>query len=125
MTALELANLNLWGTQLVVLSACNTGQGLSMPGQGVLGLRRSLMAAGTETLVTSLWKVDDETTSELMDAYYHNLVTGQGRAVALREAMRTLRKKYPHPHFWAPFIAIGNDDPLRGVKPQLMAQPTP
>lgn len=121
-TALELASLNLWGTQLVVLSACNTGQGTSKPGQGVMGLRRSLSAAGAETLVTSLWKVDDETTRELMENYYQKLFDGRGRAAALRDAMRTLRMKYPHPHFWAPFIAIGKDEPLQGLTQQFMIQ---
>src|SRR5262249_8611899 len=59
-TALELAGLNLWGTQLVVLSACDTGRGDVKLGQGVYGLRRSFVVAGAETLVASLWKVDDE-----------------------------------------------------------------
>jgi CHAT domain-containing protein len=112
-TALELAGLNLWGTQLVVLSACDTGRGDVKLGQGVYGLRRAFIAAGAETVVTSLWKVNDETTRELMEAYYGNLVAGQGRATALREAMRALRRTQPHPHYWAPFITLGQDTPLR------------
>jgi CHAT domain-containing protein len=67
-TALELAGLDLWGTQLVVLSACDTGRGDVKLGQGVYGLRRALVVAGAETLVTSLWKINDETTQELMEA---------------------------------------------------------
>jgi CHAT domain-containing protein/Tfp pilus assembly protein PilF len=114
-TALELAGLDLWGTQLVVLSACDTGRGDIKLGQGVYGLRRALLVAGTETLVTSLWKVNDETTRELMEDYYRHLLAGEGRAAALREAMKALRRKQPHPHFWAPFIAIGQDAPLRGL----------
>ncbi len=114
-TAFELAGLNLWGTQLVILSACDTGRGDVKLGQGVYGLRRALMVAGTETLVTSLWKVDDDATSELMAGYYHHLLAGQGRAAALRQAMLDLRKKHPHPHFWAPFIALGLDAPLQGL----------
>jgi CHAT domain-containing protein/Tfp pilus assembly protein PilF len=112
-TALELAGLNLWGTQLVVLSACDTGRGDVKLGQGVYGLRRALVAAGAETVVTSLWKVNDETTRELMEGYYERLLAGKGRATALREAMKALRQKQPHPHHWAPFIVIGQDAPLR------------
>jgi CHAT domain-containing protein/Tfp pilus assembly protein PilF len=114
-TALELAGLNLWGTQLVVLSACDTGRGDVKLGQGVYGLRRALVAAGAETVVTSLWKVNDETTVELMESYYERLLVGKGRATALREAMKVLRQKQPHPHYWAPFIVIGQDAPLRGL----------
>ncbi len=112
-TALELAGLDLWGTQLVVLSACDTGRGDVKLGQGVYGLRRAFVVAGAETVVMSLWKVNDETTSTLMEAYYRNLLAGQGRATALREAMRWLRATQPHPHYWAPFIVLGRDAPLR------------
>jgi CHAT domain-containing protein/Tfp pilus assembly protein PilF len=116
-TALELAGMDLWGSQLVVLSACDTGRGDIKLGQGVYGLRRALVVAGAETLVTSLWKVNDGTTRELMERYYRNLMTGQGRATALRQAMRELRRQYAHPHFWAPFIAVGKDAPLQGLPP--------
>jgi CHAT domain-containing protein/Tfp pilus assembly protein PilF len=122
-TALELAGLDLWGTELVVLSACDTGRGDVKRGQGVYGMRRALMVAGAETVVTSLWKVDDQTTSTLMEGYYRNLLAGQGRATALREAMRALRTTQPHPHFWAPFIALGRDAPLRALSPA--SPPTP
>ena len=111
-TALELAGLDLWGTQLVVLSACDTGRGDVKQGQGVYGLRRAFLVAGAETVVMSLWKVDDQTTSTLMEAYYRHLLAGQGRAAALREAMRELRQTQSHPHFWAPFITMGQATPL-------------
>jgi CHAT domain-containing protein/Tfp pilus assembly protein PilF len=124
-TALELAGLNLWGTQLVVLSACETGRGDVKLGQGVYGLRRALVVAGAETLVTSLWKVNDDTTREFMEGYYRNLLAGQGRTAALRETMRALRQKQPHPYFWAPFIAIGRDSPLRGIAPPTVAVQSP
>jgi CHAT domain-containing protein/Tfp pilus assembly protein PilF len=116
-TALELAGLDLWGTQLVILSACDTGRGVVKLGQGVSGLRRSLVVAGAETIVMSMWKVDDDSTYVLMDTYYRNLLAGQGRASALREAMRSLRVSKPHPHYWAPFIALGSDAPLRAITP--------
>ncbi len=116
-TALELAGLNLWGTELVVMSACDTGRGDVKLGQGVYGLRRAFVVAGAETVVMSLWKVNDETTRVLMEAYYRNLLAGQGRSTALREAMRWVSLIYPHPHYWAPFIALGRDTPLRSLAP--------
>jgi CHAT domain-containing protein/tetratricopeptide (TPR) repeat protein len=118
MTALELSGLDLWGTQLVVMSACDTGRGDVKQGQGVYGLRRALVVAGAETVVMSLWQVKDDTTQQLMEAYYRNLLAGQGRATALNEAMRWLRATQPHPHAWAPFIALGRDTPLRGLLPE-------
>ncbi|MCY1015909.1 CHAT domain-containing tetratricopeptide repeat protein [Pyxidicoccus sp. MSG2] len=124
-TALELAGLDLWGTQLVVLSACDTGRGDIKPGQGVYGLRRALVSAGTESLVTSLWKVNDETSRELMESYYRNLLAGQRRAEALRTAMKALRQKHPKPYSWAPFIFIGKDTPLQGLAPTPSARPIP
>jgi len=115
-TALEMASMNLWGTQLVVLSACETGRGdVSSLGQGVYGLRRAVMVAGAETLLTSLWKVDDKATRDLMTKYYQNLLKDKGRGQAMREAALKLRKKRPHPYFWAPFIAIGRSAPLAGI----------
>jgi CHAT domain-containing protein len=116
--------MNLWGTQLVVLSACDTGQGDVKLGQGVYGLRRALGVAGAQTVVMSLWKVNDETTRELMVDYYRRLLAGQGRVAALDEAMKALRGKQPHPYYWAPFIAIGVDAPLEGFTPQESPQAT-
>ena len=124
-TALELAGLNLWGTQLVVLSACDTGRGVVKRGQGIYGLRRALILAGAETVVMSLWKVNDDTTGQLMEAYYRNLREGQGRAIALRKAMSALRASHPHPHYWAPFIVLGRDTPLRGLEPGPPEAPKP
>jgi CHAT domain-containing protein/tetratricopeptide (TPR) repeat protein len=114
-TALEIAGMNLWGTQLVVLSACDTGKGGVKLGQGVYGLRRAFTVAGAETVVTSLWRVNDDTTQELMKDYYQQLLSGQGRAHALREAMEVVRAHHPHPYYWAPFIVVGNSAPLRGL----------
>lgn len=115
-TALEVAGMNLWGTQLVVLSACETGRGdVSALGQGVYGLRRAVMVAGAETLLTSLWKVDDKATRDLMTQYYKSLMKGKGRGESMREAALALRKKRPHPYFWAPFIAIGRSGPLAPI----------
>jgi len=124
-TALELAGLDLWGTQLVVLSACDTGRGEVHLGQGIYGLRRALVVAGAETVVMSLWSVNDDSTRLLMKAYYRNLLAGQGRASALREAMRSLRATHPHPYYWAPFIALGSDAPLKAITPSEPRKPTP
>jgi CHAT domain-containing protein len=114
-TALELLGLDLWGTQLVVLSACETGRGDVKLGQGVYGLRRAFLAAGAETVVSSLWKVKDSTTPQLMQYYYRHLLAGKPRVSALREAMLELRQTHPHPYAWAPFIALGRDTPLHGL----------
>jgi CHAT domain-containing protein len=70
LTAMEVAGMNLWGTKLVALSACETGVGEVKNGEGVYGLRRALVLAGSETQVMSLWRVSDKGTSELMIEYY-------------------------------------------------------
>jgi CHAT domain-containing protein/Tfp pilus assembly protein PilF len=109
LTALEASGLNLWGTKLVVLSACDTGVGVVRTGEGVYGLRRALVLAGSETQVMSLWQVRDYATQRLMKAYYTGLKQGQGRGEALRgvklEMMR--QKGMEHPYFWASFIQSG------------------
>jgi CHAT domain-containing protein/Tfp pilus assembly protein PilF len=116
-TALELAGVDLWGTQLVVLSACDTGRGDIKLGQGVYGLRRALVVAGAQTVVMSLWKVNDDSTRLLMEHFYENLLAGQGRAAALQNAMLFVRQSLPHPYSWAPFISLGSDAPLRPLSP--------
>jgi CHAT domain-containing protein/Tfp pilus assembly protein PilF len=127
LTALEAAGLDLWGTQLVVLSACETGVGSVKSGDGVYGLRRAL--AGSESQVMSLWKVDDAATRDLMVAYYKRLQAGEGRTEALRQVQlemignarqgeagqgRGLQMGKgegagrSHPYFWASFIQSGD-----------------
>jgi tetratricopeptide (TPR) repeat protein len=91
LTALEAANLDLWGTQLVVLSACETGIGDVENGEGVYGLRRALVLAGSESQVMSLWKVNDRATRNLMVGYYRRLLSGQGRSQALRHVQLKMR----------------------------------
>jgi CHAT domain-containing protein len=109
LTALEASNLNLWGTKLVTLSACETGIGEVRNGEGVYGLRRAFFLAGTETLVMSLWPVSDRVTREMMTAYYQGLKHGLGRGEALRQAELAMlkRKDRQHPFYWASFIHSG------------------
>lgn len=110
LTASEMAGLNLWGTKLVVLSACETGLGDVQAGEGVYGLRRAIVLAGAEAQVMSLWKVDDKITAKLMADYYANLLNkGIGRADALREVQLSMlgNKETSHPYLWAAFIESG------------------
>ncbi len=115
LTALEVSNLNLRGTQLVVLSACETGLGATSDGDGVYGLRRAFTIAGAESQLMSLWQVDDTSTSELMQIYYENLMNkNQGRSEALRSAQLELLNTgtYAHPYYWSSFIFSGDWRPL-------------
>jgi len=114
LTALEASGLNLWGTKLVVLSACDTGLGEVRTGEGVYGLRRSFQLAGAESLVMSLWPISDYVTRELMTGYYQNLKQGIGRSESLRQVqIKMLRKPATsHPFYWASFIESGDWTPL-------------
>jgi CHAT domain-containing protein len=118
LTALEAANLNLWGTKLVTLSACETGVGEIKNGEGVYGLRRSFFLAGAESLVMSLWPVSDRVTRETMIAYYAGLKRGLGRGEALRQAELAMmkRKDRQHPFYWASFIQSGEWANLEGQR---------
>lgn len=117
LTALEAAGLDLWGTQLVVLSACETGVGDVQNREGVYGLRRAMVMAGAESQVMSLWKVGDEATRDLMVAYYKRLLNGEGRAEGLRQAQLAMlwSKKHSHPFYWAGFIMSGDWRPVDGL----------
>lgn len=114
LTAMEASGLDLQGTKLVVLSACETGVGRVTNGDGVYGLRRALVIAGAESLVMSLWQVDDLATKDLMAGYYARLKAGRGRSSALRDVQLELsaRKEYAHPFYWAGFLPAGNNAPL-------------
>jgi CHAT domain-containing protein len=118
LTALEASGLNLWGTKLVVLSACDTGVGEVSNGEGVYGLRRAFTLAGAESLVMSLWPISDYTTRKLMTSYYQNLKAGMGRGEALRQVQLDMLKKNPklHPFYWANFIQSGDWANLDGKR---------
>jgi CHAT domain-containing protein len=116
LTAMEVAGLDLWGTKLVTLSACDTGVGEVKNGEGVQGLRRALVLAGSESQVMSLWPVLDTTTRDLMVPYYKALRQGKGRSDGLRQAqLRMLRSEdCQHPFYWAAFIQSGEWANLAG-----------
>lgn len=112
LTAEDVTGMDLLSTELVVLSACDTGLGQVQVGEGVFGLRRAFVLAGAKTLVMSLWKVPDQQTQELMIDFYQRLLNGTPRAAALREAQLEMKQKYPDPLYWAAFICQGNPGPL-------------
>jgi CHAT domain-containing protein len=118
LTALEVAGLDLRGTQLVVLSACETGNGEAKVGDGVYGLRRALVIAGAQSQVMSLWKVDGVATKDLMVDYFTRMThkqDPQGRHAALQAAKQAMLKdpQRQHPYYWAGFIASGDWTPLQ------------
>lgn len=118
LTALEASSLNLWGTKLVTLSACDTGIGEVKNGEGVYGLRRAFIIAGAETVVMSLWPISDSVTRDLMSSYYRGLREGLGRGDALRRAQLAIlnRKGHEHPFYWASFIQVGEWASLDGKR---------
>jgi CHAT domain-containing protein len=114
LTAEDVTGLDLLDTELVVLSACETGLGQIHVGEGVFGLRRAFVPAGAKTLVMSLWKVPDQQTQELMVDFYQRILAGQPRAEALRQAQLALKAQYPDPYYWGAFICQGEPGPLPG-----------
>lgn len=106
LTADEISRLDLSNTKLVVLSACETARGKIDPVEGVLGLQRAFKKAGAQTIVMSLWKVPDESTSILMTQFYKGLMEGTERHKALKDAMNYVKTLYPDPYYWAGFIML-------------------
>ena len=112
----EIYNIEL-NSDLVVLSACETGLGKVSKGEGIIGLTRALLYAGTNNIIVSLWKVSDASTSELMINFYDELLENlhtTNHKFAYADYLRTSKlrliksKKFGHPFFWSPFILIGN-----------------
>ncbi|MDZ7686041.1 MAG: CHAT domain-containing tetratricopeptide repeat protein [Gammaproteobacteria bacterium] len=110
LTALEVLDLDLSGTQLVVLSACETGVGEIHDGEGVYGLRRSFQEAGVAEVISSLWEVSDAGTQALMTAFYERLLDGTPARVALREAQLELIEspRWGYPFVWSAFMIVGS-----------------
>jgi CHAT domain-containing protein len=122
LTAAEALTLNLKGTELVVLSACSTGQGDIRTGEGVYGLQRSLAVAGARSTLLSLWKVDDAATQEFMTRFYKRLKAGDGRADALAATQKEFRAGIPgkpddwkEPYYWAAWQLVGDWRPIPGL----------
>src|SRR6266700_5872624 len=120
LTAEDVSGLDLLETDLVVLSACETGLGRVWNGEGVYGLRRAFVLAGAKTLVMSLWKVPDRQTQELMEDFYQRLLSGRSRAEALREAQLAMKNRYPQPYYWGAFICQGDPGLLAQQQPPVL-----
>jgi CHAT domain-containing protein len=106
----EIYDLDL-NASLVVLSSCETGAGKDLRGEGLLGITRGFLAAGVPQLVVSLWKVEDQSTAELMKRFYHQLLErGQSPAAALRQAQLSMLRepRWSHPRNWAGFVFVGD-----------------
>lgn len=113
LTALEVTTMDLFGTELVVLSACDTGLGEVRRGQGVAGLRRAFRVAGAQHVLMSLWSVPDEETVWLMTEFHRRQLGGESPVDALQEARASVRARLrerdgtDHPHYWAAFVLEG------------------
>ena len=117
LTALELSSLDLSNTQLVTLSACETGRGDTISGEGVFGLQRALMVAGARSTLLSLWKVDDTATAAFMKQFYEQVMAGSSLVEALTRTQEYFRSHpipaWSHPYYWAGFQLSGDWRPIQ------------
>ncbi|MCA6074791.1 CHAT domain-containing protein [Fulvivirga sedimenti] len=108
LTAFEVSDMDLSATELVVLSACETGLGELKNGDGVYGLQYAFFVAGAESMIISLWQVSDKVTKEYMSSFYAKLLASGNKRIAYEYAVDEMKKKYQAPKYWAPFIYLGN-----------------
>jgi len=106
LTLSEVMGLKL-DAEVVVLSACNTGRGEAIEGEGVMNFARAFQSAGARSVVVSLWEVPSKETVEYMEEFYKKLKEGKGKGEALREARKKIKERYPNPFYWAPFVLYG------------------
>ncbi len=104
--AFKVMNLDLTGTEMVIMSACETGTGEAVNGEGVYGLTRSFQVAGAKKILMSLWKVDDTATKDLMVAFYENLIEINDPQQALINAQKIVKDKFPEPYYWGAFVLV-------------------
>jgi hypothetical protein len=107
-SAFEIFNARI-PSEMAVLSACNTGLGRLVSGEGIVALSRAFMYAGAPTVCVSLWPVADESTPRLMKSFYEGVIAGGSKAQAMQTAQLQMLEgdTYPHPFYWAPFVLIG------------------
>jgi tetratricopeptide (TPR) repeat protein/CHAT domain-containing protein len=116
LTAAEVTSMNLVGTELVVLSACDTGLGSIHATEGAMGLRRAFQLAGARSVIASLWKLPDQQTCELMKGFYRRITNGIPRGEALRAAQMEQRRSFPSPFYWGALVCFGDIAAVRGME---------